>query len=225
MDDASDAELVSRVLAGEDEAFARLMQRHNRRLFRIVRGVVGDDAEAEDVCQDAWLRAYAHLAELQHPATFSRWLGRIAGRCAIERAQRARGTVALDHPDRLPAEAPLVVDGALAQAIERAIDELAPLQRAIVLLREVEHMSTNEVADVLGISEQNVRVRLHRARASLRVRLSVELGSELDDVFRFDGERCARLAAAVLGRLRQAPGRPASGPPQSEARYAARSAR
>ena len=171
----SDAELVARVGEGDAEAFTLLMRRHARRLFRCVRAVVRDDAEAEDACQEAWLRAYRHLADLQDGAMFGRWIARIAMRRALARTHDARAVVSLDELDHAPAndDGPesRCDDRRLARRVAGAIDELLPSYRDVLLLRDVESMTTPEVAALLGLTEQNVRVRLHRARASLRRRL------------------------------------------------------
>jgi RNA polymerase sigma-70 factor (ECF subfamily) len=215
-----DAGLVERVLGGDVSAFAVLTRRYNRRLFRVVRGVVRDDAEAEDVCQEAWLRAYRHLDDLHSGAKFSTWLARIGYRFALARVEQHAGVVALDERDVSFAETCEVdpedqIDRhRIADRVERAIDDLPPSYRAVVLLRDVEHMSTHEVADVLELSEENVRVRLHRARANLRQQL-VDVG----DAFRFDGERCLRLTRAVLARIFAL-----HTVDQSDPRYATRSA-
>lgn len=172
----SDAELVARVGSGDAEAFALLMRRHARRLFRCVRLVVRDDAEAEDACQEAWLRAYRHLGDLQDPTMFGRWLVRIAMRRALARSQDARAVVSLDELDHAPANDDGLEsrcdDRRLARRVAGAIDELLPSYRDVLVMRDVESMTTPEVAALLGVTQQNVRVRLHRARASLRRRLA-----------------------------------------------------
>ena len=221
--DESDADtdetLVLRVLDDDVSAFAVLMRRYNRRLFRVVRAVVRDDAEAEDVCQEAWLRGYRHLEDLHDGAKFSTWLARIGWRFALARVEQLPGVVAFDEQeletvDDADGEAAELLDlQRLAGRLEDAIDRLPASYRAVVLLRDVEHMSTTEVAEVLDLTEENVRVRLHRARVSLRRELS-----EVEDVFRFDGERCVRLTRAVLARVFGT----RSG--QSDSRYATKSA-
>lgn len=158
-----------------------LMRRHNRRLFRVVRAIVKDDAEAEDACQEAWLRAYRHLADLHHRAAFSSWIDRIGMRYALERRQRARGIVSLEELEERPAAGEVGLEGhfdgcQLARRIEHELDQLLPSYRAVVLLRGVEDMTTIETAEILGLTAQNVRVRLHRARACLRQRLAHQPG-------------------------------------------------
>lgn len=218
-DPPTDEQLVTRAVEGHVAAFTMLMRRYNCRLFRTVRGVLRDDAEAEDACQDAWLRAYVNLEQLERGAAFGAWLCSIGLRCALERVPHRRGFASLDELDRRALDrAEMEIEDQLetqriALTAERAIDELMPSYRIVVLLRDVEHMTTAEVAAILGVSEENVRVRLHRARTRLREQLVEALGAEVEDVFRFDGERCDRTVGAVVRRL------------YSELRYATKSAR
>jgi len=204
----ADDAVVERVLAGDLEAFAVLMRRHNRRVFRAVRGIVKDDAEAEDVAQEAWIGAYRALASFEGRAAFSTWLTRIAIRRALSHVRRGRPTRSLDDLDHLAPED----DGPgpewdahrreMARVLEAAIDSLPPSYRVVVMLRDVEHMSTADAADALEVSEENLRVRLHRARAALRERLVDELGLAAVEAFGFDGERCDRMVEGVLRALR-----------------------
>jgi RNA polymerase sigma-70 factor (ECF subfamily) len=205
----SDLELASDVARGDMRAFEALMRRHNRLVFRSVRSVIRSDAEAEDVTQDAWLAAYRHIAQFEGRASFSTWLTRIAIRIALlrirqEQKLRALSEVELeqvdmteqpDHPARM------LERRQLTALLERAIDRLPLEYRVVLVLREVEQQSTSETAQSLGTTEENVRVRLHRSRAALRELIKEDLGDGLPDVFAFDGERCNRMTAGVLGRL------------------------
>ncbi|MFW5925088.1 MAG: RNA polymerase sigma factor [Myxococcota bacterium] len=203
-----DAEVLERVRQGELGLFEVLMRRYNRRTFRVVRGIVRSDAEAEDVTQDAWLAAYKGLASFEGRAAFSTWLTRIAIRCAMARVRRERTLQSLDELEAWDPEAPgpapdqRAERDQMATLLEAAIDRLPGSYRLVVMLRDVEQMASAEAAEVLGVTEQNLRVRLHRARALLRDRLVCELGDAAQDVFRFEGARCDRMVAAVLGRLR-----------------------
>ncbi len=201
-----DADVVARVRSGEIDAFEVLMRAHNRRLFRIVRGLVADDAEAEDVCQEAWILAYTRLETLRDGQAFGKWLGRIGVRCALGRRKHVRDLDTLDRLDAMQAtgEPPerQMQRKQIAEVLEHAIDRLPPSLRTVILLRDVEQASTAETAEILGLTEQNVRVRLHRARAHLREDLTGELAVALEDVFRFERERCDRFVAAVMPKLR-----------------------
>src|SRR5690606_3461075 len=152
-DDRPDAEIVAHVVQGNVAELAVLMRRYNRRLFRVVRAVVRDDAEAEDLCQEAWLRAYRSLAGLHNGSAFASWLAKIGLRCALERRALAQRIVSFDELDAHDddTDAAELEDQLehrdLARRVERALDELLPSHRAVVLLRDVEHMTTAEVAD------------------------------------------------------------------------------
>jgi RNA polymerase sigma-70 factor (ECF subfamily) len=202
-----DPELARRIAGGEPELFELLMRRHNQRLFRVVRGVVDDDGEAEDVLQDAWVRAFEHLGEFRGEAAFSTWVIRIALHEAWARMRKGRRFVALEpeREDALTAtgEEPesAAASGELRTALERAVAALRPHERTVFLLREIEGLTTAETADALELSESAVKVRLHRAKARLRADLDRRLGAATRSLFAFDGVRCDRVVAAVLGRV------------------------
>lgn len=208
LSDLTDEQVVAQVLGGDLERFAVLMRRHNRRVFRTVRGILGDDAEAEDAAQDAWIAACRGLHGFERRAAFSTWLTRIAIRCALARVSRSRAASSLDELDGLapedegPSPEWQVHRKEMARVLEAAIDDLPPSYRVVIMLRDVEHMSTTEAAEALGVREENLRVRLHRARGALRERLVDELGLAAVDAFGFDGERCDRMVDAVMAALR-----------------------
>lgn len=207
--DLTDEQVVQRVLGGELELFAILMRRHNRRVFRAARGILKNDAEAEDAAQDAWMAAYRALATFEGRAAFSTWLTRIAIQRAVARVSGRRPASPLDDLDLIALED----DGPspeweaqrreLSRVLEAAIDSLPPSYRVVIMLRDVEHMSTTEAAEALSLSEENLRVRLHRARGALRDRLVDELGVAAGEAFGFDGERCDRMVETVLADLRR----------------------
>lgn len=204
----ADGEIARRVVAGETGLFELLMRRYNQRLFRVVRGETEDDCEAEDVLQDAWVRAYEHLAGYRGEASFSTWVARIALHEAWARMRRGRRFVALD-PE--PAATIPSTDGRgpendaatgeLRTALERAVASLRPHERTVFLLREVEGLSTAEAAEVLELTQGAVKVRLHRAKSRLRGDLERRLGTAARSIFAFDGVRCDRIVAAVLERV------------------------
>jgi len=206
----SDEEVVGRVLAGEAALFEILMRRHNQRIYRIVRGILDDDGEAEDVMQDAYVRAYQHLGQFEGRSTFVTWLTRIAMHEAFARLERLKRHTSLDddvltdmkltlastdNPERDAANRELRV------ALEAAILSLPPKYRSVVMVRDVEEMSTAEAASVLEISEEAVKVRLHRARALVRRALYRRSGVCARELFTFPATRCDRVVAAVLARI------------------------
>src|SRR6185295_14843246 len=217
----SDEELARRIVSGEKELFELLMRRHNQRLFRVARGVVDSDLEAEDVLQDAWVRSYEHLAEFRGEAQLTTWLSKIALYEALARKRRARRFVGLASADRTPAEDPWMsgmseVDepeaatpnpeqaawsGELRAALERAVGAMPSRYRAVFLMREVEGLSTAETAASLDLSLEAVKVRLHRARTRLRDDLERRLGFAAHEAFSFAAERCDRVVAGVLARI------------------------
>lgn len=205
----SDEEIVLRVLAGESALFELLMRRNNRRVYRAARGIVRDDREAEDVMQDAYVRAYEHLQSFDHRARFSTWLVRIAVNEALARIRRAKKHEPIDLlPEhdlmpRTPAMSPetLASDGEMRDVLERAIGSLSDDFRVVFMLRAVEEMSGPETAEVLGIPEDTVRTRLHRARARLQESVLAELEPKVSRTFDFAAPRCDRVVDAVFRRL------------------------
>ena len=206
-----DEEIVARVLAGEKALFEILMRRHNQRLYRVALAVLGDDGEAEDVMQDAYVRAYTHLAQFAGAARFSTWLTRIAVYEALARARRRRRVVEMDamsdpskeklttSTERDPEARAIERD--LRAVLEEGIRALPDLYRPVVLLRDVEGLTTAETADCLGLTEPAVKVRLHRGRALLRRDLDCRARGALANTFPFHLSRCDRVVSAVLRRI------------------------
>jgi RNA polymerase sigma-70 factor (ECF subfamily) len=206
-----EVELIRRIVAGETALFAVLMRRNNQRLYRVARGIVGDGAEAEDVVQETWLKVFAALGGFESRARLSTWLTRIAVHEALARKRRKGGGPPREPPDeeddgrlrprlrRGPEEA--ATDGELRVVLEQAVDALPATYRSVFVLREVEELSTREAADVLGVSEDALKVRLHRAKLALRVAVEERLGAAVRTLYGFDGTRCDRMVAAVMGRL------------------------
>jgi RNA polymerase sigma-70 factor (ECF subfamily) len=200
--------------------FEVLMRRYNQRLYRVARGIVKDHAEAEDVMQQAYLSAYAHLDQYEHRGSFAAWLTRIAVHEAFARHRRraeaavAESIVGDGACDRIPSPRPdpeqAALSSELRQKLEAIVDALAETYRPVFVLRDVEGLSTAETAEALGLTEDVVKTRLHRARAMLREAL-VREGRRPGDLFRFGFERCDRLVAAVLRRLGAPPPAPLGG--------------
>jgi RNA polymerase sigma-70 factor, ECF subfamily len=199
--------VIARVLAGDQGAFEVLMRRYNRCVFRAVRAVLRDDAEAEDVVQDAWVRAYTHLRQFTGRASFATWLTRIAIHEALARRRYRVRHIALDeHASTLPAPTrpPEQELGArqVASALEAAIDALPAHYRIAFVLRDLEGLSTVETAACLDVPEATVKTRLHRARALLRSQLDTALDVSADGVYAFGGQRCDRVVSTVMARIR-----------------------
>ena len=206
----SDEEVVERVLGGAPALFEILMRRHNQRIYRVVRGIVDDDGEAEDIMQEAYVRAYQHLKQFEGRSSFVTWLTRIAMHDAFARARRLKRQTSLDD-DEVSSEMDMpsatenpehnVANQELHGALEQAISSLAPKYRSVIMLRDVEEMSTAEAASALEISEDAVKVRLHRARALVRRALFRQSGRCTRELFPFPATRCDRVVAAVLTRI------------------------
>jgi RNA polymerase sigma-70 factor (ECF subfamily) len=213
-----DRELVRRVLADEAALFEILVHRHSQRVYRAARGVLGDDDEAADVTQETFVRAYRKLGQFAGRARFSTWLTKIAVYEARTRRRKRGRTVR--RPDSLnPARAsgsdadtaPDPERNVLAREVrallEAAIDDLPEVYRPVFVMRQVEEMSTAETAEVLNLTQDVVKTRLHRARALLRAKLQAAVGPLGREAFRFAGERCHRMwlekilpAIEVLGK-------------------------
>ena len=207
----SDEEVVARIRAGEGALFEILMRRYNQRLFRVALGILGDAGEAEDVMQDAYVRAYTHLDQFAGHARFATWLTRIAVYEALARRRRRRRVVEIDAMPDFQRETLLgtddkgpeqrVIDRDLVAVLETAIRHLPETYRPVVVLRDVEGLSTQETADCLGLNEAVVKTRLHRGRALLRLEVAELSTAAAPQVFPFHLSRCDRVVAAVLSRL------------------------
>jgi RNA polymerase sigma-70 factor (ECF subfamily) len=209
----SDEEVVARVRAGETGLYEILMRRHNQRLYRVACGILGDPAEAEDVMQDAYVRAYAHLDQFAGRSTFATWLTRIAVNEALARTRWRSRFVEIDampepRKDAMPSlwsseKGPesQAVARSLQAVLEAAIAALPDTYRPVVMLRDVQGLSTAEAAECLEVSETVVKVRLHRGRAMLRREIAARSGEVLGRAFEFGAERCDRVVAGVLERI------------------------
>jgi len=206
----SDEEVVARVLAGDTSMFEILMRRYNQRLFRVARGILADDAEAEDVMQEAYVRAFRELAGFRGEARFSTWLTRIACHEALARARKRRRLVSLapidgGEPPDPPSEASgperQMENRELHAVLREAVELLPDPLRAVFCLREIEGLSTEQTADALDLSVENVRVRLHRAKRGLRQTLDERFGREVRRLYLFDGALCDRVVGRVFARL------------------------
>ena len=205
----SDEEVVARVLEGDISLFEILMRRYNQRLFRVARGILADDAEAEDVMQDAYVRAFRELAGFRGEARFATWLTRIACHEALARARKRRRLVPIspaggeppDPPSQASSPERELENRELQAVLRDAVEVLPDPLRAVFCLREVEGLSTEEAADALGLTVENVRVRLHRAKRSLRQTLDGRIGREVRRLYLFDGPRRDRVVEGVFARL------------------------
>lgn len=220
-----DAQLLAELRGGSASAYTVLMRRNNQRLYRLARGILRDDAEAEEAVQEGYVRAFTHLDGFKGEASLATWLARIVVNEALGRLRRRRPTVTLDAVMDVSADAAAILVRAeptpeqamarieLRRAIEKAVDALPPAFRSVFVLRAIEQMSIEETAACLGIPGQTVKTRLHRANKLLRQSLTAQFGALLDGAFPFLGARCDRLIARVLERIGLAAEAPRSAPP------------
>jgi len=203
---------------GETEAYEVLVERYNPRLYRIARAIVLDGSEAKDIVQHTNAQAYEHLSQFAGRAKFSTWLAKIAIHEASSRRRRRNRLVRLGHLDSPkgraraltalpPTPEEQISQAELGQVLESAIDGLPERQRIVQIMRDIEGMTTAETAECLGTSPRNVKVLLHRARASLRKKLYEILGSSASDLFRFPAPRCNRVVSRVSRSIVNGPAR------------------
>jgi RNA polymerase sigma-70 factor, ECF subfamily len=206
----SDEEVIARVRGGEVDLFEIVMRRYNQRLYRTVRAILRDDDESVDVMQEAYVNAYAHLGDFSGRARFSTWLTRIAVHEALARLRRRRRVEPLaDETGDLtmvslsPGPEDHASDGELREFLESAVDQLPEAFRTAFVLRSVEHLSVAETAEILGIPEETVKTRHHRARERLQNALTDRVGAALPALFGFHRPRCDKVVANVLARIRE----------------------
>ena len=212
--DAPDAELAGHAALGDTAAFETRMRRHNRMLFRTARAILRDDAEAEDALQEAYLHAYEAMGTWRSDAKLSTWIARIVANEALMRLRKQTRRAAI-VPLQPGAALDPIVDPDMNTAPERSaerlqvrrlleaeIDALPDDYRAVFMLRAVEELSVEQTAEVLRIPQATVRSRLFRARSLLREALAAKVDLACEEAFGFAGERCDRIVANVLARLR-----------------------
>jgi RNA polymerase sigma-70 factor (ECF subfamily) len=215
--DLTDAVLVARAVERDPDAMRAIMRRYNRRLYRIARGILGNDAEAEDAVQSAYMHAFRGLAAFRGDAMLGTWLTRIVINEALglRRGQRpslsltadmmepALGGEIIPFPGAVPHPDPerIIAQRQIQSAVERAIDELPVSFRAVLVARVLEEMSVEETAELLGLRPETVKTRLHRARRLLRQALERQIGPVLLDAFPYAGARCERMTERVIAAL------------------------
>jgi RNA polymerase sigma-70 factor, ECF subfamily len=207
----SDEQVIQRVLAGEAGLYEIIMRRYNQRLYRVVLAILRDDSEVEDVMQEAYVRAYRYLAQFEGRSQFSTWLIRIAVHEALARRRRNsrleqfaeddEGNVAMQIPAPGINPEQHASRSEVRQMLEQAILALPENYRAVLVMRDVEEMSTADTAEALSISEENVKTRLHRGHALLRRELMAQAGQNKSQAFAFMGVRCDRMVRDVLRRI------------------------
>ena len=209
--DLPDEQIVRRVRDGQKALFEILMRRHNQRVYRAARAVVKDEAEVEDVMQQAYISAYQHLDRFEGRARFSTWMTRIAINEAYARLRKRHRTepapwedehAMAEEPEAAgPTPEQIAARQEIHALLERAVDTLSIPNRTVFVLRSVEGLSTAETAECLKISEEAVKTRLHRANEALRLWLEAQVGDAVQDSFRFYRPRCDAVVAGVMARI------------------------
>lgn len=212
-------ELVRRALAGEAHAFEDIMRRYNRLLFRSARGIASDDAQAQDVVQDAYLQAFLHLSDFRGASALGTWLVRITINVALQ-SQRRKGRLVqledgwdsgdmtfaeIEMPNQFVSPEPpdrAAERGELRVLLQSAIEGLPVIYRSVFMLRAVENMPVEEVADCLGVNVAVVKTRFLRARSMLRDALADRFEIDAPSTFAFAGARCDAVVAHVMEGLR-----------------------
>ncbi len=212
----SDEQVIERVLAGETALYEVIMRRYNTRLYRVARSILKNDGEAEDVMQDAYVRAFQHLHQFAGRSRFSTWLTRIAIHEALGRVRKGKRFEEWDDmsenaQNRIGAAQTSVspeseaASGELSRLLEQAVESLPENYRAVVMMRDVEEMSTAETAECLSITEDNVKIRLHRAHGLFRKALYAKARVSTTEGFPFHAARCDRVVSAVFLRIATVP--------------------
>jgi RNA polymerase sigma-70 factor, ECF subfamily len=216
--DQDEDALVARARDKDEAAVRELIRRLNPRLFRVARGLLDSDAEAEEAVQEAYLTAFTRLPEFRGEARFSTWVTRITINAAGMQRRRARRHEEYDTVAEKETEDPQVVafpgggppgaEATLGRAqtrgfLEAAVGELPPDLRLVFLLREAEGMNILAIARDLSLNPITVKTRLFRARRHLRAVLEARMRGGFEAVFPFDGARCTGMADRVVAALRK----------------------
>jgi RNA polymerase sigma-70 factor (ECF subfamily) len=211
----SEAALLDRIRKDPRAAFPALIQANNQRLFRIARGILRDEGEAEEAVQETYVRAFASLDSFRGESSLGTWLSRILINEALKRQHRMKNAPAIDGPGAeaaadTSADLPstpqanpenVAARNEIRRLVELAIDTLPPNFRVVFVMRIIEQMSIQETAEALGIPAETVKTRLHRATRRLRDELGAEFSSIFEDIFPFAGARCEAFTRSVLARI------------------------
>lgn len=209
-DSLTDDLIISRILLGKREYYEILVRRYNDLFYKIARGILKEEEDVEDVMQEAYIRGFEKLHQFRKEARFSTWLGRILINCALQHLNKLRhkSYVSIDELDRteidnlqddIMEDNNTEVAENLKKALAAAIDSLPSKYRVVFILREIEDVSVAEAAEIMNISEDNVKVRLHRAKNMLKEILKFEAGTL--DIYPFHASRCTVLADKVMNHI------------------------
>jgi len=206
----SDEEIITRILQGEKDLYALIVRRYNQRLYRIGISIINDEREVEDIMQVAYINAYENLAKFAFKANFSTWLTRILINESLLRLRKREqsiimnegsmeNTIQLQSTQEPRTPATTVINAELRDILDHAIRDLPEIYRSVFVMREIENMNIAETKACLFISEENVKVRLNRAKAMLRASLKTYYKKE--DILHFHLSRCTRMVETVMKNL------------------------
>jgi RNA polymerase sigma-70 factor (ECF subfamily) len=205
----SDNDIVKRILSGDIDLYHVLVRRYNRRLYHAAWSILQNEQEAEDVMQEAYVRAYEHLSQFAGRSLFSTWLTRIAIHEALSRMKRLNKEDKIDPASALfrqpfstghAAEQHLLTAEARS-ALEYAINALPEAQRTAFVMHFIDEVTISEIAECLEVSKDVVKMRILRARRTLRHKLYKLARATSATAFQFLGERCDRVSAHVKIRI------------------------
>lgn len=211
---AADADLIDRARTRDEGAIRAIIKANNQRLYRLARGILRDDAEAEDVVQETYIRLFTHLEDFRGASSLTTWLSRIAINEALGRLRKRKAMLFADASAHASAQIiqfpqssdvndpeKTMAQREIQRVVERAVDQLPDSFRLVFIARVMEGMSVEATAELLDLNPVTVKTRLHRARTMLRDNVERQVGPVMLDAFPFAGSRCDRLTDAVMKRL------------------------
>jgi RNA polymerase sigma-70 factor, ECF subfamily len=206
----TESDLIDKIIKGDKRLYEGIIRKYNQRLYRIARSFIKNEDEIEDVMQETYIKAYLHLKQFEGKSQFSTWLTRILinqANLSLNKEKRVRALISNssdDIPDIKSSNEPgpdqNLMNGEMKKYLEQAIDELPDTLRSVYIMREVEGLSVNETAEALSLSIENVKTRLHRAKANLKDSLFEKAKGEID-LFHFKLQRCDRIVLSVMLQL------------------------
>jgi RNA polymerase sigma-70 factor (ECF subfamily) len=206
----TESDLIDKIIKGDKRLYEGIIRKYNQRLYRIARSFIKNEDEIEDVMQETYIKAYLHLKQFEGKSQFSTWLTRILinqANLSLNKEKRVRALISNssdDIPDIKSSNEPgpdqNLMNGEVKKYLEQAIDELPDTLRSVYIMREVEGLSVNETAEALSLSIENVKTRLHRAKANLKDSLFEKAKGEID-LFHFKLQRCDRIVLSVMLQL------------------------
>lgn len=205
----NEEKIIELIKKGDTKQFEWIIRKYNQRLYRIARAIIKEDTEVEDILQDTYLKAYQALSQFQNKSQFSTWITRILINNANARLNKKKRMESTDSmswleekmvDDELTTPDNRATNLELKKILEESIDNLPETLRTVYVMREIEGLNVIETAQCLDITEENVKTRLHRAKAFLKEELYKRTKGDIE-LFRFGLERCDRVVMTVMIQL------------------------